>query len=107
LELPERTTLQNEAPKQGGRDISALQGALDFALQDTEGEVFASSGLMGEQLNLSGENSRRSSKVDMQRISSRSASIRTAKSPAPKSTKIDDEMQYPSSKADRIKGRYA
>ncbi|KAJ1339748.1 hypothetical protein BSLG_005654 [Batrachochytrium salamandrivorans] len=32
IELPERTTLQNEAPKHGGREITALKGMLDYTL---------------------------------------------------------------------------
>ncbi len=48
--MPERTTLQNEAPT-GGQPISALQGALDFALSQDSGEVFVSTDLMGAAIN--------------------------------------------------------
>ena len=44
--MPERTTLQNEAPI-AGPPISALQGALDFALSQDSSEVFVSTDLMG------------------------------------------------------------
>ncbi|KAJ3273827.1 Kinesin-like protein kif3b [Terramyces sp. JEL0728] len=50
LELPERTTLQNEAPRKGGHQISPLQGALDYALSQDNDEVFVSSDLMGESI---------------------------------------------------------
>ncbi|KAJ3321704.1 Kinesin-like protein kif3b [Boothiomyces sp. JEL0866] len=50
LELPERTTLQNEAPRKGGHQISPLQGALDYALSQDNDDVFVSSDLMGESI---------------------------------------------------------
>ncbi|KAJ3257654.1 Kinesin-like protein kif3b, partial [Boothiomyces macroporosus] len=81
LELPERTTLQNEAPRKGGHQISPLQGALDYALSQDNEEVFVSSDLMGESIyDLSSE--KRS-----------------------KSRGLNDG--YPSAKGQRPKSRYA
>jgi hypothetical protein len=49
LELPERTTLANQAPK-GGQPISAFQGALDSALADDNEEIFVTTDLMGSSI---------------------------------------------------------
>ncbi|KAI8898948.1 P-loop containing nucleoside triphosphate hydrolase protein [Globomyces pollinis-pini] len=67
LELPERTTLQNEAPRKGGQQISPLQGALDYVLSQDTGEVFVSSDLLGEIVQTSAEGSLDSLKKDKTR----------------------------------------
>ncbi|KAJ3305617.1 Kinesin-like protein kif3b [Kappamyces sp. JEL0829] len=49
LELPERTTLQNEAPRKGGTPLAALQGALDYS-PEGEDVAFSSRDLNGDSI---------------------------------------------------------
>ncbi|KAI8911609.1 P-loop containing nucleoside triphosphate hydrolase protein [Gorgonomyces haynaldii] len=89
LELPERTTLQNEAPRTGGKQISPLQGALDLALSQDNEELFVTSNLMGNSI-----------------YTSEPKLARDSKSRTDQSRSTKELAQYPSSKAERMKAKY-
>ncbi|KAI8929336.1 P-loop containing nucleoside triphosphate hydrolase protein [Entophlyctis helioformis] len=130
LELPERTTLQNEAPSKGGKVISALQGALDFALSEESDDVYVSSDFMGDlgvglgsdalsvndgqRKKLSADTRQGAGRSDPAVQASRSSNLAGGKgsmasSSSTRASRNDklNEASFPSSTSGMAKGRYA
>ncbi|KAL2913031.1 hypothetical protein HK105_207486 [Polyrhizophydium stewartii] len=124
LELPERTTLQNEAPSKGGKEISALQGVLDFALAEDAEDVYVSSDFMGDLGGSSdvlgqGDSSHRKKSADPRRASGRGEARSSGISGGggggggggngggSGSVRVAAESEFPNSRAGIAKGRYA